>query len=187
MLRVLAAVALLTAAPTATAGDISMRTQGRSRQLSTLSRFHPKGGTGITVAIIGKGTKPVVATTLRMRLKMYDVSKTEADVYDDAEISAESYDEAALVGSLAPGAHLISIKAADKAGSCTPKEIETGVTLARKLHPQILPIDLGGDVVNAPLVAAVEAAEHDGILVLAAVGNEIHLQNWYFQRMWPAS
>jgi hypothetical protein len=97
MLRVLVAAALLAATPMPTAGDVLMRTQAAIAPAFNFVPFPAKGGTGITIAIIGKGPTSAVATALRARLEMYDVSKTEPDVYSDAEIEASPYDEASLI------------------------------------------------------------------------------------------
>ena len=140
---------------------------------------HPSNtGAGINIAVIDTGidyTHPDLKNNYKGG---YDYVNGDTDPKDDhghgthvAGTIAAVDNEIGVIG-VAPDANLYAIKALDSTGSGYISDIIYGINWATQEGMDIITMSLGSDSDSQALNDAVDAAYRDGVLIIAAAGND---------------
>ena len=73
---------------------------------------------------------------------------------------------------VAPDASLIAVKVCDRRGSCYGDDISSGIRYATDNGANIISMSIGGDSPDSQVLAAIDYATNNGVLVVAAAGND---------------
>ncbi|MCW4049803.1 MAG: S8 family peptidase, partial [Candidatus Bathyarchaeota archaeon] len=140
---------------------------------------HPYNkGTGVKVAIIDTGIDYDHPDLVDNYIEGYDFVNNDSDPMDDAGhgthcagIVAAEDNEIGVIG-VAPEAELYAVKVLDSKGSGYVSDVIAGIEWATGNGMQIISMSLGSDSDNEALHTACDKAYGEGVLVVAAAGND---------------
>jgi len=135
-------------------------------------------GTGVKVAIIDTGIDYTHSDLDANYKDGYDYVNDDTDPIDDnghgthcAGIVAAEDNEEGVVG-VAPEAHLYAVKVLDSSGSGSLSDVIAGIQWSKNEGMQVISMSLGTNTDYRPLHDACDAAYAEGIVVVAAAGND---------------
>lgn len=79
---------------------------------------------------------------------------------------------------VAPQAGIMAIKVCGNSGFCWGDDIAAGIRYAADKEANIISMSLGGDLPDSQIKAAIDYAVSQGVLVVAAAGNDGHLDGY---------
>lgn len=135
-------------------------------------------GSGARVAVLDTGIDYTHPDLDDNYADGYDFANGDADPYDDnghgthvAGVIAAENDGAGVVG-VAPSASLYALKVLDAGGSGTISSVVAGIEWAVDNDVQVISMSLGADSDSTTLRQACDAAYSNGIVLVAAAGND---------------
>lgn len=170
-IRFLYVFCFLASSITASADELdSLRSQTAIATSYNFKTLPASAGKGISIAIISTGVDPKLKAALGSRIQAESISADEATPDDGNNVGTQLI---SIVAALAPGAHIISIKALDKDGHGTFDVMGKAVDRASSIGANIIVLPVGtARSSNSPnLTSAITAALKNRILVVASAGN----------------
>ncbi len=76
---------------------------------------------------------------------------------------------------VAPEATLIIVKVCDSKGRCYGDDMAAGISYAVVSGANIISMSVGGDIPDSEVLSAIDVAVNNGVLVIAAAGNDGHI------------
>jgi len=134
-------------------------------------------GKGVKIGIIDSGVAPHTDLVVAGGTNVINGSKTTSYADDNGHGTVVSGIIAAQglnggVEGVAPGASIYAVKALDSAGSGYTSDIISGIDWAIDNKMDIISMSLGSNQSDVTLENAVDTAYKDGILIVAAAGND---------------
>lgn len=142
-------------------------------------------GSGVTVAVLDTGVYTQHPDLVRRVLQCKDFSHRKNPIIDEqcddghghgthvaGTIVADGGEDGLGIFGVAPNANLYAYKVCGKNGSCWSDDISVAIRHAVDEGAQIINLSLGSDNVSSLIADAVDYAVEQGVLVVAAAGND---------------
>lgn len=144
------------------------------------------GGAGVTVAVLDTGVDthhPDLAGNIKLELCVSKVTHFRSDMKSCEDNNGHGTHVAGTVLAnggadglgiygVAPEASLVAVKVCDKRGRCYGDDIAAGIYYAADNGVDIISMSFGGDSPDSQVLAAIDYAVDQGILPIAAAGND---------------
>lgn len=164
--------------------DKYFNAQWHHDNMNTVEAWNASKGKGVTVAVIDTGID-YNHPDLKANIEGY-VSVIGGDGKDDnghgthcSGIIAAAAGNSIGVSGIAPEAKIYSVKVLNKEGSAYTADIVQGVNAATDKEVDVISMSLGGLVWDRLFQSAINDAVNEGIVVVAAAGNESTDQKSY--------
>jgi subtilisin family serine protease len=135
-------------------------------------------GTGVVVAIVDTGIDYNHEDLHNRVIGGWDYVNNDSDPMDDyghgthiAGIIAANHNNLGVVG-VAPGVSLLNMKMCDSKGSCSFDDAAAAIIDSTKSGAKIISMSWGGTYDDPTLKAAIQYASAQGVLLIAAAGND---------------
>jgi len=123
-------------------------------------------GNGVLVAVLDTGISPASSVAARMKqLSLVDFPS------DMSQLNGHGTAVSSLILDVAPSASILSIRVADDSGSSNSFLIAQGILAAVEGGAKVINISMGGEGYSAILESAVKYAQDQGVVIVAATGN----------------
>jgi serine protease len=135
-------------------------------------------GAGVVVAIVDTGVAPAPDLAGRLLPGWNAITGSDASADDNGHGTHVAGTVAELEGNglaesgVAPDASILPVKVLDAQGSGTDVDVAAGIVWAADHAARIVNLSLGGDESSTVLADAVAYARRQGVLIVAAAGND---------------
>ena len=135
-------------------------------------------GAGVVVAVVDTGVAPAPDLAGRL-LPGWNVIAGSAAAEDDnghgthvAGTIAEVEGNGVAESGVAPDASILPVKVLDSSGSGSDSDVAAGIVWAADHGARVVNLSLGGPETSTVLADAVAYARHQGVVIVAAAGND---------------
>ncbi len=135
-------------------------------------------GAGVVVAVVDTGVAPAPDLAGRLLPGWNAIAGSDAAADDNghgthvAGTIAEAEGNGVAESGIAPDASILPVKVLDATGSGSDSDVAAGIVWAADHGARIVNLSLGGSEASTVLADAVAYARHQGVLIVAAAGND---------------